>query len=879
MQKKKWYHHHQKLFLALVGVGIGLGVIAAVSYFYVQKTDQEREFTQDVAMRTEQFKGQLAANEEVLNGIVAFFAASNFVTRQEFEIFVLDSLQRHPYIKGLAWVPYVRNADVATFLNYAKKDGLTGFKLPNLNISDTNGEGFYPVFYIEPFEANRNAFGLNLLQQNPTSRKSLFLARDTGKPFATRKIRLVQAPQSSGGVYIFSPMYLNSRAPESLEARRKTLTGFAMGIYLLEDMISSMLKPFEDSGIDLEVFEHSIQEENRLFGFIHNAPLFQKIDSLEFSGQKWILRWSAIPGFLPTLTILNASLVGLVLFLVILCVAIFFRNQAQRSFELANRAEELEELRSAAVKANNAKSDFLANMSHEIRTPLNAVIGFSSLLEETIQDASSLNYVLAIKESGKTLLELINDVLDFSKLEAGKVEVDLTPFNFKAELHKKMKVYSLSAARKDIHITMDLDPNVPDYINSDSKKIFQVLTNLVGNAIKFTPTFGTIKIKIESKVLEGRCLIQVSVIDTGIGIRPGNVKKLFERFKQEDARMARKYGGTGLGLSICKSLVGVLGGEIGAESEYGKGSTFYFSFYAAPCLPVNEPQKTKTEADKHITSQAIKILVVEDNVWNQKLMMSLLNNFGLETHYALNGKEALEKWKMRQDFDLILMDMQMPIMDGLESTRRIRCLDHGDGVIIACLSANVSKENRKEARDAGMDYFLPKPISKKILGDFLQYDFSSRAAFLESVRPKNLHTKPTPTLERHKATSKLGGGDPRDSLVPPINLIELKDFLNELDKDVALEMIDALMEQLALDKEALHLHLLGSKTEEIGFLSHRLKGSLLTFRATEMVELMKEFERKSKNKEPFNGMDADRLNAISSRFVRALGEFRDFYRG
>jgi two-component system, sensor histidine kinase and response regulator len=382
----------------------------------------------------------------------------------------------------------------------------------------------------------------------------------------------------------------------------------------------------------------------------------------------------------------------------------------------------LQKAKEDAEYANRAKSAFLAHMSHEIRTPMNAIFGMEEVLAESKLDDEQRSYLNVLTSASENLLALINDILDISKIESGQLDLDQTPFSLYKTVEEVFSIQTIQAKKKDIRLTKQITENVPKSIFGDALRFKQILLNLMNNAIKFTNQ-GYVAIVVD-RPDDG--MLQVTVTDTGIGIPPEMLTTIFNPFTQAESSTTRRYGGTGLGLNICQQLVGLMGGRIWVESEIGKGSSFHFTI---PLIVADEvvlddvKQPKNAEPDTIASQQKIKehpsILLVDDAEENCMVIQAFLKNTDYQLVLAFDGEEGLEKAKSGQ-FDLILMDVQMPIMDGYEATRKIRGWEGELGrrrIPIIALTANAMKEDIDHAHDAGCDRYLTKPVRKQILMD------------------------------------------------------------------------------------------------------------------------------------------------------------------
>jgi signal transduction histidine kinase/DNA-binding response OmpR family regulator len=377
--------------------------------------------------------------------------------------------------------------------------------------------------------------------------------------------------------------------------------------------------------------------------------------------------------------------------------------------------EQLNESEKKVREAGIIKENFMANMSHEIRTPMNAIIGFTNLLQKEQLNSKSGEFVRSIQNSGESLLEIINDILDFSKIEAGMMRIESNPFSLRELLHSVKTMFAAKIQPKDLSFKVNIENSTPDLLIGDSIRLTQILVNLVNNAIKFTDS-GAIEINVTAvKKTEERTEISFSVKDTGIGIPSHKMEAIFERFQQADEDTTRKYGGTGLGLSIVKQLVELQNGTIYVSSELNKGTEFVFSIPYAISKELTVPENLKILSKSEINSidTHVRILVAEDNVMNQNLMRHLLTYWNLDFDIVNNGNEAIEALQ-KKDYRLLLMDIQMPLMDGYTTTIKIRN-ELGMNIPIVAMTAHAMAGEREKCLSYGMSEYISKPIREKEL--------------------------------------------------------------------------------------------------------------------------------------------------------------------
>ena len=406
------------------------------------------------------------------------------------------------------------------------------------------------------------------------------------------------------------------------------------------------------------------------------------------------------------------------------------REARRLNWQLVRKSKQLEEAKLRAEAANQSKSEFLANVSHEIRTPMNAILGMTELALTSEATAEQKRYFTTVKSSADALLQIIEDILDFSKIEAGKLDLHPISFKLRDTLNDTLEVLAARAAEKNIELACQVSNRVPDLVIGDGNRLRQVLMNLVGNAIKFTDkgeVFVTVETVVDTEAQasllpqpDDALNVHFVVTDTGIGIPKEKQEVIFESFVQADGSMTRRYGGTGLGLAICSKLVKLMGGRIWVESQVGHGSSFHFIVKLRPDLQSGSQQKPAEEIFKK-PSRSVRVLLAEDNEINQKVALEFLKMRGHQVRIANNGKDALEALAA-ETFEIILMDVQMPVMDGFQATAAIREREKGTGrhIPIVAMTGYAMKDDRRRCLAAGMDGYISKPIRSQELFEIVE---------------------------------------------------------------------------------------------------------------------------------------------------------------
>ena len=735
-----------------------------------QKNAIMQQIKRDAADLESKVHERFSLSEQKLLAYTALYSTAEHISRQQFNRITEVLIRENNALRAIGWTEIVPHSQRDSVEARVRAEGYPNFHFTELNANGqltpaARRERYYPVLIIYPLPTNLAAFGLDL-GANPERYAALDLAMRTGKTVNTAPIVLAQAEDHSRSFIMYLPIFdLKYRQQFHSESyAQEHLRGYISGVFDIQKVLGDLLKNAKAKHISLSIHDTTPPHEPALL-IKSDTPALANFDgissNINFGQRKLTLEFYANTHYKvatkdwTSWTILTVGFLLTAMLQALLLVLTGINERINR--EVTQKTDEYRQAKQDAEAASTAKTNFLANISHEFRTPLNAIIGFTNLCLKTTLNERQQGFLTRVQLASETLLALINHTLDYSKIESNTVELERKPLSLFHIYNKIEAIFSIQAKQKNITFAIEHDEQHPDYIWGDALFLEQILLNLCSNAIKFTDTGGiTVRSSISRQTHDQIDLV-ITVSDTGIGIAHEKQASVFQAFQQADNSMSRRHGGTGLGLAITYKLITLMGGELKLESEEGQGCEFSVLLTCDKVSASHRPPSAKdAESKSHISPQmqlkAIEaqwdkpqnhqantatfntpltpatsippvndeclegktLLLVEDIEMNQILAQQILEDYGAQVVLANNGLEAVNILNT-QRVDAVLMDIQMPIMDGYQATRIIREAPENATLPIIAMTANVASQDIQACKEAGMNEHIGKPINEDLL--------------------------------------------------------------------------------------------------------------------------------------------------------------------
>jgi len=867
-------------------------LLAFVGMIYVFEFAKERDknlkeqlFNEKALKITSKLQQQISSYLDVLVANEHFFVASNFVDRKEFKLFTKEFIEMHKGISGLSWIPRVENGAREAFVNMMKEQGFENYEVKKRYASNIvekmeMADVHYPIAYSEPYERNNTALGFDVYARDvingDSRRDALEYSRDTGKPVATERMEVVQAAGEYGFI-IYNPVYKKSFFSienPTIENRRDGHIGYVNGVFLFGNMMREVTEYANSLDMDIALYDTTTTNADKAFLYDSRTYDFKELadesrtgewlgglsKQVDVVGRKWALKFFASPSL--------ATKKNIELRFVLLAELLFVSLFSMFILLVTGRSLVNEKAKDKAEAANQAKGDFLANMSHEQRTPLNSIIGLSRILnEEDRMHAEDKKIVGTINSASESLLKIVNDILDLSKVEEGKIVFEHRDYDLERAL-RELEQRLLPIAHKN-GLTLDffLDGFEKPYVKGDEAYLLRILTNLIGNALKYTLE-GSVVVNVSLQHEDDYTYFMCDIIDTGVGIAENKIEYIFEKFAQAEESTTRDFGGTGLGLNITRKLVSQMNGEISVSSVEEEGSTFTVRIPMERADEDAREQIAKREEKKIIAKVSsnlatiplsdARILIAEDHEFNVLVLSKMLERLGIGYFKIVsNGREAVKAFE-NDTFDMVIMDCHMPIMNGYEATEKIHEIqsksNSDDRVPVIAMTADVMTGARERCLKSGMTDYIAKPVEETLL----RYKLSNYYVFKEQVETEE---------EILASGSKVDGAALFDMSV-------LEQY-SDRDPEQLLMLIDTFIEKSAADIVNISNQSIKGNPDSWYEAVHSLKGAASFVGAQSLVDLCVESEKaKDEGAEIHKKLYADIKN-IYYKLVAQLKEAGD----
>lgn len=674
--------------------------------------ENKQDFVEKVTVLSQQFENAQQSIKHQLRALSALLQTSENISRKDFEAFSKKVRNSDIKLRASAWIPYVTKDQRAQFENNVRLEGYDNFSIKYLAAdgfkSSPEANFYFPILYTEPLALNEAAIGLDL-NAHPNVKGIVQMAIATDDFIVTPTLPLVQQQDKYTGVIAYYPVFRSGRL-ESSTSPMSQLVGLVEVVFELDVLLQNL--PAAKQNDFAFSFNYGSGNNYQSAGYTTDS-IFSHEVTVDVFDKKGSLHFASLPALEDKLidwtswfVVVGGTLIGVVSVIFLYSLTSFSANLA---LQVEKQTKDLRLTNQKLEDANLAKTMFLANMSHEYRTPLNAIIGFTEIAKRETSDVNALKYLNKIEISSNSMLSIVNDVLDISKIQTNEFELDNDTFLPYKSLEQAADMLRESALNKGLQYIVDIEDIKHVWVIGDDVRFRQIIINLLSNAIKFTSE-GFVKVKATAVMkTSDSCEFLVSVVDSGAGIPSDKLQSIFKPFQQAENDTNRRFGGTGLGLSIVNELCQLMSGNIELNSTLGKGTEFNITLMFSLSKEGPDQLDKVTPVVDNIGLVGTNVLIVEDNIVNQEVAKIQVQSLGANAIIRSNGEECLAYLKTEIP-DIILMDLQMPVMDGFMTSKAIKNNPDTALIPIVILSASVTREDKLKAQSLGITSYLTKPF-------------------------------------------------------------------------------------------------------------------------------------------------------------------------